>query len=355
MQDELSLELYLENIHKIVSNPYLQEIWRLTPKIAQAIREYLDDQGFIEFIPPILGPVTDPGTRGANLFTVDYYGKTYTLMRSAILYKQLLASSIKEGKIYFFSPNFRQEPLDSLYSKRHLVEFIQVDVEIYNATHFEAMNVAEELFTYVCEKMKQYEDRLRVIWEYFKSDRKELKVPKKPFKKMKHKEVIDFLKNKIKEEPKIVNELKEKFNVKDPISRLNYNSELTWEWEWYLSQIIYEPIFIYDYPRGARGFYDREYSDNPNILMDFDLIVPGHGEIVSGAAREYKYEKVLRRMRDNNENPAIYGWYIKFLKEVEPPTAGFGIGFERLIKYICDLPDIRFTRPYPKLPGFYAP
>ena len=354
-QIPLEPEAFTEDIHSIVSHPIIQEVYRFRHRIAKALREFLDSEGFVEFDPILIGPVTDPGTRGAFEFRIPYYGKEYRIMRSGILYKQLLAAAMEEGKIYFFYTNLRHEPIDAGRTGRHLVEFVQVDLEVRGADHFQVMELAERMLKHVVDEMKKYEDRLRKIWEFFGSGRRELKTFSLPVKRYTHREAVELLKEHAKDE-EVIRTLREKFGVKDPASRLSFKAEIPWEWEWYISKIHEEPFFIHDYPKGARGFYDREYPDKPGLLMDFDLLAPeGHGELSSGAAREYEVMKVYARMRETNENPAIYWWYLEFLKKHGVPTAGFGIGMERLVKYICDLPSVHLARPAPKVPGVHSP
>ncbi len=235
------------------------------------------------------------------------------------------------GKIYFFSPNIRLEPLNSVKTKRHLVEFVQIDVEEAYADYFKAMEILEGLLVYVIKKvLREHEEDLKELG-------RELKVPKRPFKKLTHKEAVDLLRSHGYEE-------------------VSYNSEIPWYAEEAISKMFDEPFFIYDYPLGARGFYDREDPDRPGILRDFDLLYPeGYGEAASGAEREYEVEKVIARMRLTGENPEEYGWYIEMLKFGIPPSAGFGIGVERLTRYICGLKTIWEARPYPKVAGIYSP
>ncbi len=354
---ELPLEpqAFAEDIFRIVSHPVMQEVYRFRHLIAKAMRDFLDGEGFVEFDPIMVGPVTDPGTRGAFEFRIPYYGREYRLMRSGILYKQLLAAAMEEGKIYFFYPNLRHEPIDAAKTGRHLVEFVQIDLEVRDADHFQVMEIAERLLKHVIDEMKKYENRLRKIWEFFGSERKSLPDVKLPLKRMTHREAVELLMEHAKDD-KVIKDLERRFGVRRPQDRLSFKAEIPWEWEWYLSKIHKRPFFIHDYPRGARGFYDREYPDKPGILMDFDLLAPeGHGELSSGAAREYEVSRVFARMRETNENPELYRWYLQFLRDHGKPTAGFGIGMERLVKYICDLPSVHLARPAPKIPGVHSP
>lgn len=112
-------------------------------------------------------------------------------------------------------------------------------------------------------------------------------------------------------------------------------------------------MFIYDYPRGSRGFYDREDPERPGILRDFDMLYPeGFGEAISGAEREYEPEKVKARIIESGEDPSKYEWFLEMLRELYPlKTAGFGIGIERLTRFLCGLRAVWEARPYPKVPG----
>ncbi|ACB39850.1 asparagine synthetase A [Pyrobaculum neutrophilum] len=301
-------------------------VFKVQAAIVKAIREYLDGRGFVEVLPPIVGPVTDPGIRGAKQASIDFYGHEYKVMSSAILYKQYMAASL--GKIYFVSPNLRLEPPDSLYTGRHLVEFFQVDIEMYGADYGQAMEVAEGLVTHVVKRVReeygrQLEDVLgRSLPEF-----------KPPFKRYPHSEAI-----------KIVNSYG---------CRNDPRSELTWECEKLMSGLHAQPFFVYDYPRGSRGFYDREDPQRPGVLRDFDMLYPeGFGEAISGAEREYEPERVMARIREGGEDPRKYEWFLQMLKELYPlKTAGFGIGVERLTRYICGLRALWEARPYPKVAG----
>jgi len=305
-----------------------KRVARIQASVLHAIREFLDGEGFVEVLPPIIGPVTDPGIRGAKQATIDFYGMEYKVMSSAILYKQMMATAL--GKIYFVSPNVRLEPPETVYTGRHLVEFFQVDIEAARASYMDAMGLAERLLAYVVDYVRDVHSR----------DLEELgrSLPsfKPPFKRYTHREAVDMLRGMGFE--------------------ASYAAEIPWEGEKLLSGVHGEPFFIYDYPRGARGFYDREDPERPGVLRDFDMLYPeGFGEAVSGAEREYELVRVLERMRETGENPKKYRWYLEMLREGIEPSAGFGIGVERLTRFIVGVPHIYMARPFPKLAGIYSP
>jgi len=318
----------LRTSYRLVREPKMQRVLRLQAALGGAIREYLNGQGFIELLPPIIGPVSDPGIRGAKQAVIDFYGKPYTVMSSAILYKQMMAAAL--GRVYFFSPNVRLEPLETATTRRHLVEFVQVDIEEAGAGYFDAMRRAEELVSFVHDRMKErFSGELSALG-------RSLNGAHAPFRRLRYEEALKIL--------------------ADHGRAIPYGVELPWEHEEYLSSLFREPFFVYDYPRSSRGFYDREDPDRPGILRDFDLLYPeGFGEASSGAERQFEYDQVVRRLRETGEDPAKYGWYLDMLREGIPQSAGFGIGIERLTRYICGLQAVWEARPYPKVAGVFSP
>lgn len=305
-------------------------VFRVQAGIGRAVRELLDGMGFVEVVPPILGPVTDPGIRGAKQASVDYYGREYKLMSSAILYKQMMAAGL--GKIYMFAPCIRLEPLETATTRRHLTEFFQIDLEEAGADHHRAMDVAEALVRHVTHR----------IWETHAGDLEAIDAPRwafsehRDFPRLTHARAVEMLADHGREV--------------DP------HAEIPWEEEAFLSSLFDVPVFVHDYPKGCRGFYDREDPDRPGILRDFDLIYPGgYGEAISGAEREHELDRVVARLRETGEDPKKYGWYIDMLREGVPRTAGFGIGLERLTRFVCGLDSVVEARPYPKVAGVRSP
>lgn len=360
------LEQFQQDIGDLISKPIFQSIYEVYDLISQAAREFLRKEQFLEFKPPLIGPVTDPGIRGAKQVEMEYYGKSYKFMSSGILYKQLLSITRKQagrpGKIFFFADNLRLEPIETASTDRHLAEFIQIDLEIVDADHFQAMKIAEDLVTHIHSEMKKHEDLIRPIRDHFKEEsmkRGLIPIEKQPritgrFKKYTHEEIIDLIRQKIDDDPEIIQQIQKIFGTKP--KEVKKDSEIPWEFEWLVSTLHDQPFFIHDYPKGARGFYDREYPDKPGILMDFDLIFPfGYGEAISGAAREYEIQKIIPRMKESGESLQKYQWYLEFLKKHGKPTAGFGIGLERTVRYFCGLPSIYFALPYPRVPGVFTP
>ncbi|UCH57087.1 MAG: hypothetical protein JSV18_07055 [Candidatus Bathyarchaeota archaeon] len=326
--DRQEIRRLLMERYRRIKDPEMRSVLRVQDEILSALRDFLRRNGFVEILAPIIGPVTDPGIRGAKQVSVDFYGHGFKIMSSMILYKQMAVSSLE--RVFALSPNVRLEPSESIETGRHLSEFRQLDLEVANASYFDIMDIGERMVIYTCRRIREAcRDELLLL-------ERDLKVPSVPFRKMTHEEAVELLRS-------------EGYKV-------NKGDEIPWVAEEAISRMFDEPFWIYDYPMTARGFYDREDPKRSGILMDFDLIYPeGFGEAISGGEREFQLERVMARMRSNGEDPEAYGWYLEMLGEGVSPSAGFGIGVERFTRYVCGLEKIWEAVPFPKVPGIVSP
>jgi len=315
-----------------LTSPVTRTVLRVQNTITAAAREYLAGDGFVEMLPPIIGPVTDPGARGAKQVDVDFYGHRYKLMTSAILYKQ--ASLLAFDRIFYIAPNVRLEPLETSSTARHLAEFHQIDVEVAHASRDDILLVAQGLVTHIVRRVVE---RMPAELAFLGRDPSSFApLLDGPFGRMTHHEAT-----------KALHELE---HDQSP------DAEIDWTGERLLSAEHERPFFITDYPKGSRGFYDRENPDLPGMLQNFDLIAPeGYGELCSGSEREFEYRRIVARIRETGENPAKYGWYLDLVRDGIKGSAGFGIGLERLTRYIAGLEATWQANAYPKLPGVVSP
>ncbi len=305
---------------------------KIQHRVLGAVREFLTAAGFIELPAPIIGPVTDPGVRGAKQIDIDYYGHRYKLMTSAILYKQ--ASLLAYDKIFYIAPNVRLEPPETARTARHLVEFHQIDVEVAGATRDTAMALVEQLIVHAVGKvLNEMPDTLLTLDRDLDGLNRLLT---EPFDRITHASAIAEL-NSVQ-------------------AGHSPDAEIDWRGEELLSLEAGRPFFVTDYPKGSRGFYDRESTTIPGTLCNFDLIAAeGYGELCSGGEREFEYEQLIARIRETGENPAKYRWYLDLAREGIPGSGGFGIGLERLVRYIAGLDAVWQTSAFPKLPGIASP
>ena len=315
-----------------LTSPVTRSVLRVQNEITAAAREFLAGQGFVELLPPIIGPVTDPGARGAKQVDIDYYGHRFKLMTSAILYKQ--ASLLAFDKIFYIAPNVRLEPLETASTARHLAEFHQIDVEVAHASRAEILDLAQGLVAHIVRRvLAQRSAELAFLGRDPLAFRPLLDGP---FGRMTHHEAAAAL---------------------DALGHeQSPDAEIDWVAERLLSAQHERPFFVTDYPKGSRGFYDKENPDRPGTLRNFDLIAPeGYGELCSGSERESEYRQIVARIRETGENPQKYGWYLDLVRAGIKSSAGFGIGLERLTRYVAGLDAVWQANAYPKLPGVVSP
>jgi asparaginyl-tRNA synthetase len=309
-----------------LSSETTRSVLRIQHRMLMAIRGQLDEAGFVEIQAPVIGPVTDPGGRGAKQVDIDYYGRRYKLMTSAILYKQ--ASLQAFDKIFCIAPNIRLEPPETATTSRHLAEFRQIDVEVAGYTREEVMLVAQSItkcaVNEIVATMPEELERLgRDVGPL-------THLLERQFDVITHADAIDTVGG-------------------------NPHAEINWDGEAQLSLKATTPFFVTDYPIGCRGFYDRESRVEPGVLRNFDLLAPeGYGELASGSEREHEYPRIISRMRETGENPAKYSWYLDMMRAGIPASAGFGIGLERLTRYITGMQYVWEASAYPKLPGVFS-
>ncbi len=312
--------------------PETRRALRIQHVMLCAARDHLAGLGFVELLPPVIGPVTDPGIRGAGQVDVDFYGRRYKLMTSAILYKQ--ASLLAFDRIFYLAPNVRLEPPETRETGRHLVEFHQLDVELAGADRDTAMAVAEGLVSAMVEAVaREARDDLAALGRDPDTLAKSVAAP---YPRISHAEAVARLRG-----------------MGHPQAP---DAEIDWEAERLLSERETGPFFVVDYPKGSRGFYDRESREHPGTLCNFDLIAgEGFGELASGGEREHAHPDLIDRIRESGEDPAAYGWYLELARTGIPSSAGFGIGVERLVRYVTGLAAVWQVSAYPKLAGLHSP
>jgi asparaginyl-tRNA synthetase len=322
--EKAELQAHLQDRVKDICKPELKAVMRIQDELLSSLRDHLRSIDFIEILAPIIGPATDPGIRGAQQVSFDYYGTQFKIMSSMILYKQMAVNSF--DRVFALSPNIRLEPEYQMKTGRHLSEFRQLDLEVARASYYDIMAIGEQMVTYCVKRVKtNCSEWLSVLG-------RNLKIPKPPFRKITHTYAVDYCR------------------------RLGFDckqgEEIPWEAEVELSKSFGDFFWIIDYPTTARGFYDKEDEERPGILRDFDLIYPeGFGEAISGGEREYKYDRVVSRIINGGELAEAYKWYLQMLKDGSTPSAGFGIGVERFTRYICGTQHICDAVPFPKVPG----
>lgn len=273
------------------------------------------DKGFQWLLPVALSQSTDPlwpdpGASIEKRIEVDIYGKTVRTTASMIIHK-LIAASLAYPKLFILSPNIRIEKAERAYTGKHIYEFTQLDFEVREASSKDVMNIVEEVICNLLTKLKcDMKDELTALCRY-----DTITLPKRPFK------VYDR------------EELEKKYGS---------------GWEEVVSKEINDPVWVTNIPREFYDFEDFKTGKWDN----YDLFMPQFGEILSGAKREWEYEKILKKIERDNVNKSNYRLVLKLAKEEKlKPTAGGGIGIERLVAWISGVKHIAETQPFPRVPG----
>lgn len=289
-------------------------VLKIKDEILRAARDYLRGEGFIEILPVILSPITDPLHHDTFDGTVSFYGAPYQLTKSMILHKQIALRTVP--RIYCLSPNVRMEPAERASLGRYLAEFVQLDLEVRDASREEIMAIGEGLVVSVLAAARaSCSDELATL-------ERSLRIPAVPF---------------------------ERIAYRDAEARFGKKFDDS------LSSSRSDPVWVVDFPRAVREFYDREDPARPDVLLDMDLVYPeGYGEALSGGERENTLDRVLRRLEQDSIDRERFAQYLSILQEGIPRSAGFGIGIERLTRFVCGLERVEQARLFPKIPGNIA-
>jgi len=280
-------------------------------RIVHAAADFLRKEGFLEILPVLLSPMTDPLHHETYDGEVDFYGTPYQLMKSMIFHKQ--AALRTAPRIFCFAPNVRMEPPERAAAGRYLAEFVQLDLEVRDASRSDVMSLGEGLLVAVIEAVaRECADELAGLG-------RDLRVPAIPFPRITYADAAA--------------------QFGDPFDDA-------------LSSDLTTPAWVIDFPRHVREFYDREDPARPETLLDMDLVYPeGYGEALSGGEREHTLARVTDRITRDAIPMERYAAYMPLVREGLPPSAGFGIGIERLTRYIAGLERIEDARLFPKVPG----
>jgi asparaginyl-tRNA synthetase len=348
---EHSLEYLREQAHLRPRSNTFGAVTRVRHHAAQAIHRFFHEEGFFWVNTPIITAADAEGAGQmfrlstldfANLpktdagkidFSKDFFGKETYLTVSGQL--NVEAYCLALSKVYTFGPTFRAENSNTT---RHLAEFWMIEPEIAFANLNDDADLAERFLKYVfkavlnerMDDMKFFEDKVQkgVIarLETFVNS---------SFERLDYTAAIEILKNS-----------KKKFEYAP-----EWGKDLQTEHERFLTEEhVGRPVVVMNYPEQIKAFYMR-LNDDGRTVAAMDVLAPGIGEIIGGSQREERLDMLDARMRKMNLEPSHYNWYRDLRRYGSVPHAGFGLGFERLIVYLCGLANIRDAIPYPRVPG----
>ncbi len=314
-----SPEFLLDNRHLWLRSQKMTHILKVRATIFKAIREFFEQNKYIEFTPPIISPNACEG--GATLFQVKYFNDKAYLTQSWQLYGEAAIFALE--KIYCISPCFRAEKSKT---SRHLSEFWMAEVETAWMNFEELALQAEGLISHIVQKVVQENSK---ELERLGQDVEKLKKIKAPFPRITYDEVL-----------KILN---------DDGIKIKWGKDLRTVEEDKLMTHFTAPVIVTNYPEEIMAFYKPSDPKNPKTALCFDMLAPeGYGEIIGGSQRSLDVEDMKNKLQKEGEKVDAYDWYFDSRKYGSVPHAGFGMGVERVIAWMCKLDNIKDAIPFPR-------
>jgi len=316
---EHGIDFLMENRHLWLRSSLQHAIMKVRHEIIKACRDYFDQLDFSLIDAPIFTPAACEGT--TTLFETDYFDSKAYLTQSGQLYME--AAAMAFGKVYCFGPTFRAEKSKT---RRHLTEFWMIEPEMAFCDLQQDMAMAEGLIMKILERV--LENRREEL-KKLERDLAPLEAIRTPFPRMRYDEASAILK---KENPDFVEG--DDFGAPD---------------ETILSQKHSSPVMISHYPVGVKAFYMKADPQQPDRALCVDVLAPeGYGEIIGGGQREDDLEVLLNKIRAHKLPEEAFAWYLDLRRYGSVPHAGFGMGIERTVTWICGLKHIRETIPFPR-------
>jgi asparaginyl-tRNA synthetase len=321
---EHGVDFLMEHRHLWIRTPRQSAILRVRATIMRAASEYFDTNGFTRTDPPILTPNACEGT--SELFEMDYFGddKAY-LTQSGQLYIE--ATALALGKVYSFGPTFRAEKSKT---RRHLTEFWMIEPEVAYIGLDELMVLAENFISHIVARvLESHRADLKVIGR----DVEKLEKIKAPFPKISYEEAHAmlaeaFAKGLIETEHKDGDD----FGSPD---------------ETYISSQFDRPVMVHRYPAAIKAFYMQPDPNDASKALCVDVLAPeGYGEIIGGSQRVDSYDLLKSRIEEHGLPLDAFQWYLDLRRYGSVPHAGFGMGIERAVAWICGLDHVRETIPF---------
>jgi len=314
-------DFLMDHRHLWLRSQRQHAVIRVRHEVIKAVRDYFDSHGFTLVDTPIFTPAACEGT--TTLFEVNYFDdeKAY-LTQSGQLYNE--ATAMAFGKVYCFGPTFRAEKSKT---RRHLTEFWMVEPEMAYANLDDVKRVAEELLVFIAGRvLENRQEELKRL----ERDTSKLEAIQAPFGRMSYDDAVKVLQTRG--------------------SEIQWGGDFGGTDETLLTQDSGRPIMVDGFPTAIKAFYFQPNPERPEVVQGVDVIAPeGYGEIIGGGQRIHDPELLLRRIEEHNLPKAAFDWYLDLRKYGSVPHAGFGMGIERCVAWMCGLEHIRETIAFPRM------
>jgi asparaginyl-tRNA synthetase len=318
---EHGVDFLLDRRHLWIRSERQQAILRIRHEVIKAVRDSLDQRGFILADTPIFTPAACEGT--TTLFPVQYFEDTTAyLTQSGQLYNE--ANAMALGRVYCFGPTFRAEKSKT---RRHLTEFWMVEPEMAYATPEDVIELAESLVVDVVSRVLEQRPRELKVLE---RDTTKLASVKAPFPRISYDDAVKLLQGKGQ--------------------AIEWGGDFGGSDETVLSGEFDRPVVVHRYPSGIKAFYMKPDPERPELSLSVDVLAPeGYGEIIGGGQRIDDYDLLVSRIKEHNLPQEAFEWFLDLRRYGSVPHGGFGMGIERLVTWICGLEHVRETIPYPRM------
>jgi asparaginyl-tRNA synthetase len=317
---EHGTEFLMDHRHLWLRSPRQNAILRVRATLIAALRNYFDSRGFILVDAPIFTPNACEGT--TTLFETQYFDQKAYLTQSGQLYME--AAAMAFGKVYSFGPTFRAEKSKT---RRHLIEFWMLEPEMAYATLDDVMALEEDMLENVVGRvLEERKEELKRI----ERDTTRLEQVKKPFHRLHYDDAVKMLEAR----------------------------GMPFEWggdfgspdETAIAEAFDRPVFVHHFPTAIKAFYMERDAESPKHSLSVDCLAPeGYGEITGGGQRSADLAYLETQIDAHGLPKKAFEWYLDLRRYGSVPHAGFGIGVERTLAWICGLEHVRETIPFPRL------
>lgn len=330
---EHGVEFLMQNRHLWLRSSRQWAAMRVRAVIVRAIRDWLDDNGFLNVDTPIITPAAAEGT--TTLFEIDYHGEPAYLAQTGQLYNE--ANIFAFGKVYCFGPTFRAEKSKT---RRHLQEFWMVEPEIAFCDLDQLMEIEEQFVSYIVQRcLSECAPELKVL----ERDTTALERVIAPFPRIHYDDAV-----------KMINEAAARGDLvpgyPDPVPSIEWGDDFGSPHETYIAAQFEKPVFVHHYPTQVKAFYMEPETDRPEVCRSVDLLAPeGYGEITGGSERMSDASKLLAAIERHHLPLAPYEWYVDLRRYGSVVHSGFGLGVERTVAWVCGLDHVRETIAFPRM------